>query len=244
MISDIAFIMAAGFGKRLRPYTDNMPKPMVEVGGMSLINHTINQLKDAGILKFIINSHYKAEILAEHLAKRTDVHITLSHEETLLDTGGGVKNVIKEFNGQDFFLLNGDGLWTNTPTSALDRMKAFWNPENMDILMLLQPISTMVLTKGVGDYTLNPDGTAQRSLDQTGTHMFTGIRITSSRIFENTPNTAFSYLKLMDEAQKNGRLYALEHDAMWHHISTPSDLQAVQAHWTGTSNNRANGTPG
>ena len=97
----------------------------------------------------------------------------------------------------------------------------------MDIITLMQPLSAMTLTSGLGDYELTDDGKVIRSLDKTGTHMWTNIRINHPRLFENTPDGTFSFLTLMDKAQDEGRFYALEHDGEWHHISTPEDLERV-----------------
>ncbi len=229
MIPRKAFILAAGFGKRLRPYTDEYPKPMVQVGGETLIDHTINHLRRAGITEITINTHYKAEKLHAHLKTRTDIHLKISHEETILDTGGGIKNALENFNDEDFYVLSGDGLWSDgSGEPALKRLENFWDPEKMDILMLLQPVNTMKTTKGVGDYDLDKNGQAVRSKTQNGAYMFTSIRINRADIFKHTPNEPFSYLTLMDRAEASGRLFGLVHDGDWHHISTPDDLNSVK----------------
>ncbi len=108
-------------------------------------------------------------------------------------------------------------------------MKEAWNDNTMDILILLQPVSSMHLTQGIGDYDIDAQGRATRSLDKSGQYMFTSIRINHPRIFDNTPNGAFSYLQCLDTAQAKGRLHAIIHDNDWHHISTPKDLETVDA---------------
>lgn len=229
MTPNKAFILAAGFGKRLRPYTNERPKPMVSVNGKTLIDRTIDHLKKAGITEIVVNTHYRAEQLEDHLKKRTDIKIHLSHEPEILDTGGGIKKGLDYFKNEDFFVLSGDGLWADCPESPeiLSQMREFWNPEKMDILMLLQDIETMQTTQGIGDYDLDQNMQATRSKNQTGRYMFTSIRINRTEIFKNTPNHGFSYLKLMDQAQSLGRLYGLINNGTWHHISTPKDLEAV-----------------
>lgn len=223
-----AFILGAGLGTRMRPLTDHMPKPMVEAGGNSLIRRALQQLHAHGITDITVNTHYKADALHAHLA---DTAINWSHEEILLNTGGGIKNVLPHFTGADFFVIAGDSFWIDGPhKSALERLEAHWNPEVMDILLLLEPVSRMTLTEGVGDYDftgLPGIGPVRRSLSQTGTHMFTSLRINAVRIFEGAPEGAFSYLELMDQAEKSGRLYGLEHDGIWHHLSTPDDVRRV-----------------
>lgn len=226
---DRAFILAAGFGKRLRPHTETRPKPMVEVAGKSLLDRTIDHLLASNITDITVNTHYLANVVHSHMSTRTDAHIHLSHEAEILDTGGGIKNALENFNGEDFFVLSGDGLWSNAPDqNTLNTMAERWNPDIMDILILLQPVESMAHTKGVGDYDLDEQGRAVRALKQDGAYMFTSMRINKTSIFENTPDTPFSYLQLLDRAQEQGKLYGIIHAGDWHHISTPDDLDAVR----------------
>lgn len=228
-IPNQAFILAAGMGSRLRPYTDNLPKPMVEISNKPLLGYIFDHLKQAGINDIIVNTHYKPAAIQEYCADLTDIQITISHEEELLDTGGALARNIAHFN-DSFFVINGDAFWEASPEGkgVLPEMAAAWDDEKMDILMLLQPVSSMELTQGIGDYNILPDGRAIRSLNKKGQYMFTSVRINHPRIFENAPVAAFSYLELMDKAQSQGRLYALIHKGDWHHISTPQDLETVQ----------------
>lgn len=230
MISNTAFVLAAGFGTRLRPHTSERPKPLVTVNNISLLDRTLIHLKNNKINKIAVNSHYLHDALNIHLSNIKSPHIEHLHEPEILDTGGGIKNGLALFSDAPFFVLSGDGLWDNRENEdALMRMRDIWDADTMDILILLQPVEKMVHTKGVGDYNILSDGRAVRSLDQTGTHMFTSIRINHPRIFNGTPNGAFSYLPLLDNAQAKGRLHAIEHTGNWHHISTPEDLSNVRA---------------
>lgn len=225
---DTAFILAAGKGTRLRPYTDHVPKPMVEVGGQSLIDRTLDRLEEAGIRHVFVNLHYMADILEAHLRRRSSPQITLSHEPALLDTGGAIKKVLPLLGDKPFYVIAGDALWTDGPSgNALKRLAARWSDEQMDILTLMQPLETMILTQGLGDYDLDEDGRAIRAPAKTGAYMWTNIRINHPRLFENAPDGAFSFLDLMDQSEHAGRFYALPHDGEWHHISTAADLERV-----------------
>ncbi len=226
---DHAFILAAGKGTRLRPYTDDRPKPMVPVNGVPILDYILEKLEKSGVTKTTINLNYLGDRIEKHLEDRSSSTITFSNETVLLDTGGGVKKALHTMGRNPFYIINGDALWTDKGESALDRLAKNWNPEIMDILLLLQPVQNMTLTHGVGDYDLNEKGHAVRSLDRTGTYMFGGIRIAKPEVFENTPDNAFSFLSLMDKAQEQGRLYGLIHEGDWHHISTPEDLERVNA---------------
>jgi MurNAc alpha-1-phosphate uridylyltransferase len=227
---DKAFILAAGMGSRLRPYTDTMPKPMVPVAGKSIIHRALEKLEKEGVTEVVVNIHYLAPVLQKHLELLQQPRIIISHENDLLDTGGGVKKMLHVFDQNPFYMINGDALWEEEPSNtALFRLAAAWDESRMDMILLLQRTDGMTLTGGVGDYVLTPDGRAVRRTDKSGTHMFAGIRIVHPRLFEGTPDGAFSFLPLMDKAQQKGRLYGIEHQGEWHHISTPAELERVDA---------------
>ena len=236
MMPEKAFILAAGYGKRLRPYTDHCPKPMVQVAGRSLIDRTLDHLQKAGVRDVTVNAHYMSDVLIDHLQQRKSPSLRFSREEELLDTGGGIKKALKNFGPEPFFVLSGDGLWENAPgQSTLQQMATAWNAAHMDILILLQPVSSMKLTGGAGDYDIDAQGRARRSADKTGAYMFTSMRINTPEIFKATPDAAFSYLELLDRAEEKGRLYGLVHAGNWHHISTPEDLESVNAAYKAAS---------
>ena len=225
---DHAFILAAGMGKRLRPYTDTVPKPMVEIGGRPIIDRTIDKLAAAGVKHITVNTHYMADIIEAHLKKRRDVEIVFSREETLLDTGGGVKKALPALGDAPFYVIAGDAVWTEGPSgSALLRLADAWDAEKMDVITLLQPLSAMTLTDGVGDFDLAADGRTIRRPDKTGSYMWTNIRINTPDIFRDAPEGAFSFLGIMDKVEAAGRFYALPHDGEWHHISTAAELERV-----------------
>ncbi len=228
------FILAAGKGTRLRPYTDYLPKPLVEVAGQSLIDHALDHMESASVGHVTVNLHYMADMLENHLLQRARPLINISREADLLDTGGGIKKALHMVGDAAFYVVSGDSLWTDGEgQTALDRMADEWDPEIMDMLLLLQPVSQMKLTQGVGDYDLQPDGQAVRSLDKVGGYMWTSVRIVKPALFDGTPSGPFSFLDLMDRAEKTGRLYGLVHDADWYHISTAEDLERVNASFKG-----------
>ncbi len=224
---DKAFILAAGLGTRMRPLTDHCPKPMVKIAGRSLIWRILDRLREAGVREAVVNLHYMADILAVHLreyaAQNPDLVIHLSFEEDILDTGGGVKNALHYFDDdKPFYVIAGDAYWQG---DALEVLARNWDASKMDILTLMQPIDKMVKTRGVGDYNLLNDGLVRRSLDKSGSHMWTNIRLNSKKIYKNIDKKSFSFLEIMDSCEKNARLYAIEYGGAWHHISTVADVE-------------------
>lgn len=228
-----AFILAAGFGKRMLPLTQTTPKPMVTINETPLLGHILNHLKNANIDKVAINTHHLPDSISAYTDTRQDLSITLSPEDKILETGGGLMHAAPLLPQNDpFIIINGDSYWVDHPNhpTAIQTLINHWDPKKMDILMLLQPVKTMHITQGVGDYDIDKNGKAARSLDQSGTHMFTSLRINHPRIMQNAPDAPFSYLHFMDEAQSKGRLYGVTYHGNWHHISTPQDLKSIQEH--------------
>lgn len=227
-----AFILAAGLGTRLRPYTNARPKPMVEVAGRSLITRTLDKLLATGVHDVTVNLHYLADVLRDHLEhyrRGKDLILHYSHEPTLQGTGGGIRKTIEHFGNAPFYVIAGDALWGDAPgENALLELARCWDNKTMDILTLLQPLENMALTGGTGDYDMK-NGRPVRSIDKSGAYMWTNIRLNHPRIFDGFPEGDFSFLPLMDAAEKTGRLHALVHKGAWHHISTPGDLERVEA---------------
>lgn len=226
-----AFILAAGKGTRLRPYTDTIPKPMVEIAGKSIIRRTLEKLSNAGVNNVVVNLYHLGDVMEAHLKDITTPAITLSQETELLETGGGIKKALVHFGDDPFYIINGDALWTDGPIDAFTRLVQQWDTQKMDILLFLLPKENAHITEFVGDYDLLPDGRAIRSKTKTGNYMFAGIRIAKPQIFRESPDGAFSFLSLMDQAEENGTLYGMAHDARWYHISTPEDLERVNAEY-------------
>ncbi len=223
-----AFILAAGQGTRMRPHTDDKPKPMVTINNKPILEHTLEKLENAGVKNVTINLYYLGDRIEKHFKDRQAPVITFSHETELLETGGGVKFGLHTMADKPFYLINGDAFWDDTEElSALDQLAEAWDPDTMNILLLLQPASQMSSTKDVGDYNMTKDGRLTRTDDGSGQYIFTGIRITKPSALDNTPEGAFSFLECMDKAQEAGTLYGIEYKGEWHHISTPEDLDRV-----------------
>lgn len=227
-ISSHAFILAAGRGTRLRPYTDHRPKPLVAVAGRSLIDHLIDKLIAAGIDHVHINLHHRGDQLRRHLEMREDVKLHFYEEDELLDTGGGIKQALPYMDGRTFIAMNGDAFLDDCAArSAMDALMKGWDPEHMDMRLLLEPCARMNLTGCVGDYALDEEGRARLCPDKDGDYMFTGIRLCDPCLFQDTPDGAFAFIDLMKRAEARGRLYGTINPGRWHHISRGRDYEAV-----------------
>jgi N-acetyl-alpha-D-muramate 1-phosphate uridylyltransferase len=217
-------VLAAGLGTRLRPITDTVPKPLVEINGRTLIDHAIDRLVMAGVEHVIVNVHYKAAMIAEHLARRDHPRIELSEESELLDTGGGVARALPLL-GEAFFVVNSDVFWLDGNSPALLCLANVFDPESLDAVLLLQPTTTAVGYEGSGDYFIEATGKPhRRSEGEIAPYLFAGIQLLHRRLFNPTPGPIFSLVRLFDRAEAADRLSAIVHDGEWYHVGTPEGL--------------------
>lgn len=216
----------------MRPLTDIKPKPLIEVEGRSLIDRIIDHLCRAHVNRFIINTHYKGSMIEDHLRRtRPDLNLIFSHEETLLDTGGGFVHALEKVSLPDdspVFAVNGDALWHDPDDHGLlDHMSSYWDADKMDMLHALQPTDSMKITKAVGDYNRAETGRLTRRMDRGGRYMFAGIRICTPACVSGKHAVPFSFLEVFDEIEKKGRLYGLPHQGEWYNVSTKADIDSI-----------------
>src|SRR5439155_17154413 len=182
------------------------PKPLVEINGRALIDHAIDRLALAGVEHVVVNTHYKATMVAEHLARRDHPQIKLSEEAELLDTGGGVARALPLL-GEAFFVVNGDVFWLDSKASALLRLAGAFDPAEMDAVLLLQRTVSAVGYEGSGDYFLgplrSPRGRRGRGV---APYFFAGFHLLHRRLFAAPPGPVFSLAGLFNAPEAAGRL--------------------------------------
>lgn len=224
-----AMILAAGRGTRLAPYTETLPKPLIEVGGRCILDHTLDRLVEAGVGTAVINVSHLGHLIEERLAGRRDIEIRFSREDTPLETGGGVRKALPLLGGEPFFAINGDSLWVDALKPTLGRLAEAWRPEEMDVLLLMHPFSRVPGWHGVGDYFMDPLGRLTRREERrVAPYAYMGVSILKPEIFRDAPDGAFSLNRLYDRAEEAGRLFGAIHDGLWYHISTPDDLATAR----------------
>jgi len=220
-------VLAAGLGSRMQPLTKMRPKPLIPLAGKTLIDRVLDHLDSARATKIVVNTHYKADILKQYLAKRTG--IILSPEPELLETGGGVKKALPQIGSKAFFVVNSDAVWLDGPTRMLQRMAGVWNHEKMDALLLLQRMVAVRGPTGRGDFFLDSEGNVtRRQENETAPYLFAGVQILHPQLFDDTPDGAFSLNLLYDRAEKAGRLRGIVHDGEWYHVGTPEQLEIAE----------------
>jgi len=224
-----AMVLAAGLGKRMRPLTDGLPKPLIEVAGQPLICHALDRLAAAGVEQAVVNLHYKGAMIEAALSGRTKPRIEYSREAQLLETGGGVRKALPLL-GDFFYALNSDIFWLDGLVSTLDRFAQFFDEKRMDVALLMQRTVNAVGYDGIGDYFLDPMGVPRRRGErEVAPYIFAGIQILHRRLFDGIDDTVFSLKRLYDRAEDAGRLGAFIHDGEWFHVGTPDGLDATRA---------------
>jgi MurNAc alpha-1-phosphate uridylyltransferase len=228
---DKAMILAAGFGERMRPITNAIPKPLVPVMGRTLLDHSIDRLVQGGVKLVVVNVHYLADQIVTHLKARTDVEIRICDEtDRILDSGGGIAKALPHFNGEPFFAYNSDTLWVEGASHAIERMRARWNESEMDGLMLLAPTVTAIGYEGDGDFEMTAAGLISRRPERKLTpFVYTGLQILHPRLFENAPKGKFPIHPLWHAAMDAKRLHGVRLDGVWVHVGTPQGLHDAEA---------------
>jgi N-acetyl-alpha-D-muramate 1-phosphate uridylyltransferase len=225
-----AMLLAAGLGQRMRPVTDTMPKPMVEVGGKSLIDWTLDSLGAAGVSEAVVNVHYLAPLLVRHLAGRTHPRVVISDEsDRLLDTGGGVAKALPLLGDTPFFVGNCDAIILDGAIPAARRLAAAWS-DSLDVLMLVHPRETAHGFDGTGDFFVESDGRmTRRGAAAMAPYVYAGLFILHPRAMIGAKAEPFSLNRIWDKAIASDRMRAVVHDGRWFHVGTPEAIGETEA---------------
>ena len=222
-----AMVFAAGLGARMRPITDHTPKPLVEVGGKALIDHTLDRLADAGVETAIVNVHHLADPIERHLASRQKPKIVISDERArLLDQGGGIKKILSLLGDEAFFVCNTDAFWIEGLRSNLRRFAAAWDPDRMDILLLVAGVAASVGVEGPGDFTMDATGRLKKREERcVAPFVYSGIGIVKPQLFRHEAREVFGLAPFFFAAAQADRLYGVRLDGLWLHVGTPQAIR-------------------
>jgi len=231
MSIDTAMIMAAGLGTRMRPLTNDRPKPLVSVAGKTLLGHCLEQMHRANVKNIVINVHYKAEMVEqylEHVRGFSNIHIS-DERGLLLETGGGLIKAQSFLGDKAFYCLNSDNIWGNTKENALLKLSSQWDEQRMDALLLLVPKPQAYCHNGPGDFFLGDDNQIIRRGDNLeAPFIYTGIQIVSHKLLRDPPSGAFSTNILWDRAIEENKLFGAVHGGHWFDIGTPNAIPIVE----------------
>ena len=216
-----AMILAAGFGKRIQPLTLKSPKPLLKIGNETLLSNTLKFLELFGIKQVVINVHYLGEQIVDYINKKKfNLIIDIVEEkEKILDTGGGVLNAIQHFSNETFLIINPDTLWNSHYLEELKLMqkKFFENNKKCLLLVVNKKKSFDQLSKG--DFNLKNNLISRKEGDNLD-YIYTGLQIIEPAVFANINEKVFSINKIWDKLITSNKLYAIESNIDFLHVST------------------------
>ncbi len=223
-------VLSAGLGTRMRPLTEKMPKPLVEVGSKALIDHVLDRLAESGVERAVVNVHHFAEQIERHLAARIKPKIVISDERgLLLGTGGAVVKALPELGNAPFFHVNSDSIWIDSVKPNLARLAETFDAVAMDALLLLAPTTGSIGYAGRGDFGMAPDGRLHRRTErEVAPFVFAGAAILSPALFADAPQREFPLTLLFDRAAEQGRLFGLRLEGLWMHVGTPDAIALAE----------------
>ncbi len=226
-----AMLLAAGLGTRMKPLTDTRPKPLIEVGGRTLVDRVLDKLVIQGVTRAVVNVHHFADMMIAHLKPRKDIEIIISDErDVLLETGGGVIKALPILGDAPFFAINTDVTWATAGDETFAKMAEAYDAHSMDALLLLADMGATLGFRGPGDFYLGPDGRLIRRGDKpTAPYVFAGTHITRARAlrgYEAKPFSANVYWNAMGKA---GRLYGAVMAPFWMHVGDPQGRDEAEA---------------
>ncbi len=232
-VPETAMVMAAGLGKRMRPLTATRPKPLVTVAGKTLLDHTVDHLRGAGVKRAVVNVHYLGDQIEAHLRARVkDMEVLISDERTqLMETGGGIVQARELIGDKPFLCVNSDNLWIDGPVDAIRQLAARWDDDRMDALLLLVPLARANCHSGQGDFRMDPFGriTERRKPGRLAPFVYIGVAIFSPRIIRDWPEGPFSTNLFFTRALEAGRLWGVVHQGMWFDVGTPAAVGEAEA---------------
>jgi N-acetyl-alpha-D-muramate 1-phosphate uridylyltransferase len=223
-----AMVLAAGYGTRLLPLTERMPKPLVPVAGKPMIEYSLDKLVAYGIEEVVVNVSHHKEQLIQYLSQFKCLSFKISEEAEPLETGGGLKKASTFFGNEPLFTINSDILWFDERESALERLTQFWDDAQIDFLLLAQSKAKAVgHDKGEDHLFIKRENTiGWNELD--APYIIAGIGIFHPRVLQNAPDGKFSVKILWHEAMKQNCLKCLSHHGRWFQTGTIEDIKKAE----------------
>ncbi len=206
-----AMIFAAGFGTRMGDLTKTTPKPMLPLAGRPLIDYSINHLNEAGISKIIANTHHLADRITPHL---TASNVLISHEDDILETGGGLRAALPLLGDSPVITMNPDVAWKGA--NPVTELLKHWKDE-MRALLMLTPGNEL------DDFSLE-HGEIRRS----GPYRYTGLQVLRTDKLTEIQDTAFSLNAYWDLLAETGPIHGCVYSGEWCDVGTPDGLVAAE----------------
>jgi len=222
-----AMVFAAGFGTRMGSLTKRTPKPMIRVGGRPLIDHALEQVRNGGIRRIVVNTHYLFEQIESHLATMNDVTVVRETPD-ILDTGGGLRNALPHLCSNPVCTLNSDYVWSGH--SPFKTLSEAWDPERMDGLILMLTHDQALGYVGPGDFCLGNDGRLAKPMaGGRKALVYAGAQIIKTDSLAEIPERSFSVSLLWQKMIRSGRLFGIRHTGGWVDVGHPAGIACAES---------------
>ena len=213
-----ALILCAGFGKRLNPITLTKPKPLLEIKEVTMLEKSINLIKEMGINKIFINTFYLKDHILNFIKNKNfnlDIHI-IEDGENILDTGGGILNMITHSSENDFMVFNPDTIWSNEYRDEIIKMEEIYFSKKIENILLLVNKNLSFDQNLTGDFNLSNNLILKKdNLD----FIYIGCQILNKKIFTNQTLSKFSILNIWRKLIDEKKLYGFESKQKFYHLT-------------------------
>ena len=213
-----ALILCAGFGKRLTPITLNTPKPLLEIKDVSMLERCINLIEKLGIQKILINTFYLKDQFSVFLkSKNFNIDIKIIEDgEHILDTGGGIQNMIKDSNEKDFIIFNPDTIWSNDYKDEIIKMEKKYFSEKLENILLLANKKLSFDKKLKGDFNLKNNLINKEAEKE---FIYIGCQIINKKLFIKEKIENYSILEIWNNLLDQKKLFGYESQKDFYHLT-------------------------
>ena len=213
-----ALILCAGFGKRLNPLTLETPKPLLKIKDTTILENCINVISKLGIKKILINTFHLGDQISEFIKmKNFEVDIKIKEDgKNILDTGGGIMNLVKDTTDQDFLVFNPDTLWNYKYVNEINEMQDFYFSNKLNCILLVADKKLSFDKSFNGDFKLK-DNLLQKGEDNN--FIYIGCKIFNKSLFENYNLKNFSIVEVWKELRNKNQLNGYESLNKFYHLT-------------------------
>ena len=224
---DTALILCAGFGKRLNPITLDTPKPLLELNNVALLETCINLIENLGIRKIIINTFYLGDQISNFLKNKNFISkIKIIDEgKNILDTGGGILNMINHSNENNFLVFNPDTLWHKNYLDEIVKMEELYYSKKVENILLLVNKDLSFDKNLNGDFSLKNDLIFKEDKNY---FIYTGCQILSKKIFINYKVENFSITRVWNSLIEKKKLFGFESNNDFYHLTDLKTFKKLQ----------------
>ena len=213
-----ALILCAGYGKRLQPITNDIPKPLLKIKNINLLDNTLKFVQSIGINNIKINTFYLGEKIKNFIeSKNYPLKIDIVNDGTkILDTGGGIFNLIKYSDEEDFLILNPDTLWNSNYINIFYEMEKFYFKNKIKNLLMVVNKNKSFDIRFKGDFSLYKDRLSKEIKNE---YIFTGCQILNKKVFQKTNDNIFSITEIWNDLIDSKELYGYESTIEFLHLT-------------------------